>query len=123
VELIVTFLPWVVFRSGDLAFVTGQSVTFRLSRPVLRTFCGKCGMPLTYQHDENLNTIDVTTSTLDLPESFAPTREISIEHKLSWEALSGSRQHFPRSRAAKKARTSNRYAALVALTRRPLGAE
>ncbi|TMH05076.1 MAG: GFA family protein, partial [Betaproteobacteria bacterium] len=76
-------------------------VAFRSSPPVLRTFCGKCGTPLTYQHDDSLSTIDVTTSTLDSPERFAPTREIWIEHKLSWEALNGSLEHFPRGSAEK----------------------
>src|SRR6266704_1265151 len=88
--------PGVVFRSGDFAFVTGQPSVFRSSPPVLRTFCGKCGTPLTYQHDDSLNTIDVTTSTLDLPEGFAPTREIWLEHKLPWQALNEALQHFPR---------------------------
>jgi hypothetical protein len=95
-------VAWVVFRYSDFALVTGQPVAFRSSAPVLRTFCGKCGTPLTYQHNESLNTIDVTTSTLDFPESFAPTREIWIEHRLPWEPLNEVLQHFPRSSEEKQ---------------------
>ena len=90
-------VAWVVFRYSDFSFITGKPVSFHSSPPVTRTFCGKCGTPLTYQHNESLNTIDVTTSTLDSAERFAPTREIWIEHKLPWEPLNESLQHFPRS--------------------------
>jgi hypothetical protein len=84
-------------QSSDFAFLKGEPVAFRSSPGVARAFCGKCGTPLTYQRDESPHTIDVTTATLDSPEKFAPTREIWIEHKLSWEQLNDALQHFPGS--------------------------
>ncbi len=92
-------VAWVVLRTADFAFVTGQPVTFRSSPPVARTFCGKCGTPLTYQHDGSLDTIDVTTASLDVPERFAPMREIWLEQKLPWQPVNESLPHFPRTRA------------------------
>ena len=80
-----------------LAFVTGQPMAFRSSPPVVRTFCGKCGTPLTFQHDETPTTIDVTTASLDFPERFAPTKEIWLEHKVAWEPVNEALPHFPRS--------------------------
>src|SRR5512134_3668562 len=68
-------VAWVVFRSGDLAFI-GQPTGFHSSPDVIRTFCGRCGTSLTYQRTSETDTIDVTTVTLDRPDDFAPTREI-----------------------------------------------
>ena len=90
-------MAWAVFPFADFAFVTGQPMAFRSSPPVVRTFCGKCGTPLTFQHDETPATIDVTTASLDFPERFAPTKEIWLEHKVAWEPVNDALPHFPRS--------------------------
>src|ERR1700730_18573823 len=84
-------------KCSHFAFVTGDPVRFRSPPSVVRTFCGRCGAPLTYQHDESPDTIDVTTATLDAPEAFPPTREIWLEHKIAWESLNENLQHFPKS--------------------------
>ncbi|MBA3507155.1 MAG: GFA family protein [Betaproteobacteria bacterium] len=95
-------VAWVVVRRSDFAVVSGQPRCFRSSPHVTRTFCGNCGSPLTYRHDDNLDTIDVTTVTLDFPEQFPPTREIWIEHKLGWEALNETTRHYPRDSAGRQ---------------------
>ena len=84
----------------DFMFVVGEPTRFRSSPSVVRTFCGKCGTPLTYQNDDSPGTIDVTTATLDLPEAFPPTREIWLEHKLAWEPVNENLQHFRRDSSA-----------------------
>ncbi|HEY6426978.1 MAG TPA: GFA family protein, partial [Acidimicrobiales bacterium] len=89
-------LAWIVVRREHFFFTVGASAQFRSSPPVVRTFCGQCGTPLTYQHDDSPNTIDITTATLDAPEDFPPTREIWLEHRLSWEPLDEKLQHFQR---------------------------
>jgi hypothetical protein len=89
-------VAWVVFRSANFAFIAGRPVSFRSSSPVVRTFCGKCGTPLTYQHDESQQTIDVTTASLDSPEQFPPMREIWLEHKLPWTPVNAALPHFLR---------------------------
>jgi len=98
-------VAWCVVRTTDFAFSAGAPIAFRSSPAVVRTFCGKCGTPLTYQHDDSPDTIDVTTSTLDFPERFAPMREIWLEHKLPWETTNEALPQFPRS-SAKRARSA-----------------
>ena len=90
-------VAWIVVRRSEFMIVSGEPVRFRSSMSVVRTFCGKCGTPLTYQNDDSPGTIDVTTATLDLPEAFPPTREIWLEHKLAWERANENLQQFPRS--------------------------
>jgi hypothetical protein len=44
-----------------------------------------------------LDTIDVTIATLDRPEQYPPTREIWIEHKVSWVTLNPNLRHYRRT--------------------------
>ena len=95
-------VAWVTFRSSDVSFTAdpaGEPTILRSSPPVLRTFCGRCGTPLTYRHESDPDTIDITTVSLDLPESFAPEREIWIDDMLSWEALNPDLPHYRRTRS------------------------
>ncbi len=89
-------VAWVVVKRNDFAFIEGEPQRFRSSAPVVRTFCGKCGNPLTYQHQDSPDTIDVTTSTLDMPDAYPPTREIWLEQTIAWQKLNERLQHFPR---------------------------
>lgn len=92
-------VAWIVVRYDDFKIVAGRPSHFRSSPAVVRTFCGACGTPLTYQHDDSPATIDVTTATLDHPEPFAPDREIWTEHKISWATLNPGLRHYPRTAA------------------------
>ena len=44
-------VAWVTFAEGSFAFTRGEPVQFRSSPPVVRSFCGRCGTPLSYRHD------------------------------------------------------------------------
>ncbi|MEJ1960056.1 MAG: GFA family protein [Gammaproteobacteria bacterium] len=90
-------VAWVVFRAGEFAFVSGEPIRFHSSPSVTRTFCGKCGTPLTYQADSRGDSIDVTTATLDRADEYAPTIEIWLEEKLEWECANGALRQYPRT--------------------------
>jgi hypothetical protein len=90
-------VAWVVFRSRDFTFIKGEPARFQSSPNVVRTFCGKCGTPLTYQQASNTDTVDVTTVSLDAPDDFAPTKEVWTGDKLAWTRLNEALQHHPRS--------------------------
>lgn len=90
-------VAWAVFRSNDFAFVSAEPTRFGSSPGVVRTFCGKCGTPLTYQSTSRPDAIDVTTVTLDIPDQFPPTKEIWVEDKIAWECLNEALPHYPGS--------------------------
>jgi hypothetical protein len=69
----------------------------RSSPDVVRTLCPSCGSALTYPHEESPEAIDVTTSTLDIPVSFGPAREVWLEHRLSWETVNDGLAQYPKS--------------------------
>jgi hypothetical protein len=90
-------VAWTVFPARQFAIMLGEPNRYRSSPPVVRTFCGNCGTPLTYQHASRQDKIDVTTVTLDSPDDFPPTKEIWLEHKVAWERLNEGLEHYPRS--------------------------
>jgi hypothetical protein len=87
-------VAWFVVRRGDFALTRGQPQCFRSSPPVVRSFCGRCGTPIGYEHDDDPDAIELTTATLDAPERFAPTREIWLDHRLPWTPLDAALAHF-----------------------------
>ena len=92
-------VAWATFRSSDFSFRAAPPASFRSSRHVVRTFCSRCGTPLTYRHDSDPDTLDITTVSLDAPDHFAPEREIWIDDKLPWEALNAGLPHYARTRS------------------------
>jgi len=93
-------VAWVVTRRDDFVVEQGTPVAFRSSPPVERTFCGRCGTPLTYQHDDSPESLDVQTATLDAPDGFPPACEIWLEHKVAWMVTNDRLAQHPRSSRA-----------------------
>ena len=74
--------------------LSGQLATFRSSPPVVRSFCSHCGTPLAYQHEDDPDTIELTTATLDEPERFPPTKEIWHADRVAWVASDPAMPHI-----------------------------
>jgi hypothetical protein len=90
-------LAWIILSVGDVKFTTGTPAQFRSSDTVTRQFCARCGTQLTYQSDDKPDSIDITTASLDLPGAYPPTREIWLEHRISWESTNEAADHYARS--------------------------
>jgi len=87
-------VAWVSFPYGKFSFIEGEPADFRSSDEVSRTFCQSCGTTLTYRQDEEPDTIDVTTASLDSPDEFPPTRHIWLEDKITWESADDGLPRF-----------------------------
>ncbi|HEY1427919.1 MAG TPA: GFA family protein [Caulobacteraceae bacterium] len=77
-------MPWVTFDRAAFALTTGELSVHRSTPPVRRGFCGACGTPLTYEHDQRPGDIDVTTVSLDDAEAFPPTYHARLAEDLAW---------------------------------------
>lgn len=77
-------VAWVTFPCKGFRFTKGKPAEFRSSPPVVRSFCGDCGTPLTYRHDKHPGTLDITTASLDEPERFPPTHHSWLGDDLGW---------------------------------------
>jgi hypothetical protein len=80
------FVAWVSFARDGFRFVAGQPTSFRSSDHGTRTFCPRCGTPLTFASDRAPQEVDVTTSSLDHPALFAPEDHTWTSAKLPWVA-------------------------------------
>jgi hypothetical protein len=77
-------MPWITCEADAFAVTHGELKSHRSSPLVARSFCGACGTPLTYAHDERAGEIDVTTVSLDDPLAFPPTCHIRLQESLGW---------------------------------------
>ena len=88
-----TPVAWFVVQRSQFVFLAGKPNALQSSPPVTRRFCGQCGTPLTYEHTDDPAAIEITTATLDNPETFPPTKEIWLAHRVPWVATNPDLEH------------------------------
>lgn len=93
-------LPFVVFPADKFAITQGQPAEFHSSPHVTRSFCGRCGSPLTYDNADEPDTIDVMTCSLDDPGAFPPTHHVWVSEKVAWGAVADGLPTHATSRQA-----------------------
>jgi hypothetical protein len=91
-------VAWLTCRAQDFAVTLGSPVAFRSSEQVLRSFCGRCGTPLTYRHDQRQGEIDITIATLDDPGSAVPADHIWMADALPWDRPADGLPQYASSR-------------------------
>jgi hypothetical protein len=89
-----TPVAWFVVQRSQFVFLSGKPNEFHSSPPVTRRYCGACGTPLTYEHVDDQAAIEITTATLDQPETFPPTKEIWLAQRIAWVATNPNLEHF-----------------------------
>lgn len=77
------------FRSDAVAWTTGGPTRFTSSPGVTRTFCGRCGTPLTYQGERWPGEIHIHLGTLDEPDRLPPNGQGFEAERLPWVRLAG----------------------------------
>lgn len=77
-------VAWFSVGVGEIVF-SGAPVRFASSPGVMRSFCGGCGTPLTFQEHEG--ELDVATCTLDDPEAMPPVDHTRTGGQLGWLRL------------------------------------
>lgn len=93
-------VAWLTFERTRFEWLSGRAQPYVSSPGVLRCLCGTCGSALTYENDASPDTIDVTTASLDDANRFPPTREVWLEHKLTWQELNPALEPFARDSTA-----------------------
>jgi hypothetical protein len=90
---------WLTFPLESFRFIRGEPDEFSSSPPVQRTFCRQCGTPLTYKRDDEPATLDVTTASLDDPNTFPPTHHSWLSHDLAWVKFGDGLPAYPESKS------------------------
>jgi hypothetical protein len=60
---------------------------FKSSPGVERTFCEKCGTPLSFRSKKMSGMMHLYVAAMERPEVFEPTLHVAIEEKLPWVKL------------------------------------
>jgi len=74
---------WITVPDDKLQWTRGVPAVFRSSAEAGRSFCGRCGTPLSF-HRDGASATDIATATLDQPEQAPPARQYGIETRMSW---------------------------------------
>ncbi len=98
------FVTWGSCRRDKIELLSGPVRKVRHAER-LRSFAGCCGTPLFFEDHEECKWIDVTISTLDQPEAYAPEVAIWTEDRLPWVPLDPARPTHPRSRKLTRLRS------------------
>ena len=80
-------LPFATFPTAAFEITQGRPTDFRSSADVTRSFCGRCGSPLTYRHDKKPDKLDIMTCSLDDIDALPPTFHVWASHKPDWSVL------------------------------------
>ena len=89
---------WVTVNSGDLTFTRAAPREFSSSPAVVRTFCDRCGTPLTYRNSERPTEIDITLCSLDDPDLAPPADHIWTQDGPGWDDGLDRLPRYPRGR-------------------------
>jgi hypothetical protein len=92
------FVAWFSVPRAHFSFVRGTPVRFRSSAKGTRTFCPRCGTQLTFEHDDLVDEIDVTTCSIDAPEDIPPRDHTWTTSRLRWVELADELPQFAGSR-------------------------
>jgi hypothetical protein len=88
-------VAWFTVPRAEFRLVLGAPARFASSDRATRTFCPRCGTPLTFEADEYPDEIDVTTASLDDPEAMPPGDHTRTETQLRWLRLADGLPTYP----------------------------
>jgi hypothetical protein len=91
-------MAWLTVPAQKFKYTTGTTRSFRSSPPVLRSFCEVCGTHLSYVHADDPDYVEVSTCSLDRPESVPPTHHSWLSHNVDWIRFDDGLPNFPGSR-------------------------
>jgi hypothetical protein len=77
------------FATERLTWLEGVPVRYPSSAGVVRSFCGRCGTPLTYEGERWPGEVHVMVCTLDRPEDVPPEGHAFVEERLPWLRVDG----------------------------------
>jgi hypothetical protein len=78
------FTTYAGFAAKRFAWTAGAPARFPSSPGVIRSFCGRCGSPLTYEGARWPGEVHVLVGSMDRPQDFAPGGEVFVEERLPW---------------------------------------
>jgi hypothetical protein len=92
------FVAWFSVPKASFRILSGEPTRFRSSAKGMRSFCLSCGTPLKCELEDFPDEIDITTCSLDNPETVPPQDHTQTGRKLAWVKLAGGLPPYQESR-------------------------
>jgi len=80
-------VAWFSVPRAGLRFTAGTPTRFASSAHATRSFCPRCGTPLTFASARHPDEIDITTCSLDDPAAMPPADHTRCSGRLAWVRL------------------------------------
>lgn len=81
---------WVGVAADRFRWLGGAPARFESSPGVFRSFCGRCGAPLTYEADRFAGEVHIAIGSLDEPDRFPPRGHVYVAEQVGWLELADS---------------------------------
>jgi hypothetical protein len=91
-------VAWATVARESFRVVAGSLSSCASSPPVVRQYCGRCGAQITYSHKDSPQTIDITITTLDSPDSMPPADHVWMQDALAWDQPQDGKPQYAGSR-------------------------
>jgi len=75
---------------------SGPRVTYRSSEKVVRSFCGACGAPASFESEVFPDETHLYAATLDDPGTYRPTAHIFWSERLPWVRFDDGLPRYPK---------------------------
>ena len=92
------FVSWFSVPVSEFRVIAGEPSSFRSSEHGTRTFCPRCGTPLTFTSTRSAAELDITTCSLENPEALPPKDHTRTSAMLGWLKLADELPEFPGAR-------------------------
>ena len=92
------FVTWFSVAREAYVLTSGEPSSFASSEEGTRTFCPRCGTPLTFSTRRLPAEIDVTAASLDEPSRVPPRADIHVGTKVPWVVLDERLPSYPADR-------------------------
>jgi hypothetical protein len=92
------FVAWFSVPRSRFRLTKGHPARFRSTAKGVRGFCAGCGTQITFEHEDFAQEIDITTCSLDDPNTVPPTDHTRTSSRLEWVRLADGLPEFPENR-------------------------
>ncbi|MCH7888914.1 MAG: GFA family protein [Proteobacteria bacterium] len=89
-------VTWAGFAEERFKVTQGALACFASSPGVTRSFCARCGTPLTFVAERYPGEVHVTVGSLDRPGEFPPASHVWASERISWLHLADDLPRHPR---------------------------
>jgi hypothetical protein len=72
------------YAAKDVEWIKGRPAVYASSPGVTRSFCGRCGTPLTYESEERPGDVDLFLGAFDTPEKLPARSHVWTEARIPW---------------------------------------